>query len=384
MHIYIFMLVISLLFIYLSEKTNNKVLKTILCILSAVPFILISVLRYDVGTDYMYRYVPNYNQMAEGKIVPNLEIGFKLLIQFCLLFTKDYQILFVITSIITISLFMFTIHKYSKNKLLSVAIFFLGGFFFQSLNILRQYMAIGIIFFTYRYLLEKKYWVFFLGILLALLIHNTSIICLIFLLLKDKEIFGIKNMIIFSLIILVFGTPLVNIFRYIISNTRFGVYLGSLYDRGEVKILSLLLNIILYLYIYLLYLIKKKNNKVTKEDIFYLNVEGITLIFVILSSKFYLFFRIAYFTMIYLIMSLPYFIITTDKDDIINFCTNIVKKITKKDINIHRKIRDNVTKLLSAFIIVLFITTISYTNIINNDNEVIPYKTIFERNNTKI
>lgn len=383
MHVYIIMLLISLLFIYLSEKNRKKSLKIIFYIAAAIPFILVSALRYDVGTDYFYRYVPNYNQMAKGLDVPNLEIGFKLLINLCLIFTKDYQILFAITSIITISLFMYAIYKNSKNKLLSVAIFFLGGFFFQSLNILRQYMAIGIIFFSYRYLLNKKYWIFLIGVVLAFFIHSTSIICLIFFLLKDREIFGLRNIIIFSLVILILGTPIINIIENALSNTRFNVYFENKYNIGDVKILTLLSSCFLYLFMYALYIVKKKNDKLTKEDIFYINVEGLTLIFIILSSKFFLFFRIAYYSMIYLIISLPYFIYTTDKEDIFNFYIEIIKKFIKKDIHVNNKIKENFTKLLFTFIIIFFITTISYTNIFHNDEEVLPYKTIFERENYK-
>lgn len=373
MHVYIIMLIVSLFFIYLSGKSNDKKIKIICTILSVVPFILISALRYDVGTDYFYRYVPDYNNIVNGVNVDNLEIGFRLLIKLCILITKDYQILFVLTSIITITLFMYTMHKQSKDIILSVCIFLLGGFFFQSLNILRQYMAIAMVFFSYRYLLKNKYWIFILGVTLAFFIHNASIVCLILLILKDREIFNFKNVLIIALIIFILGTPLINMFKSVIENTRFNVYIDSVYDRGEMRKLTILSNLILYIFMYALYIVRKKNNKITKEDILYINMQGLTLTFIMLSSKFYLFFRIAYYFMIFQIISIPYFIKTIDLKDLYDY---YIEKMLKNKISIKNNIVMKIPTFLTIMIILYYSVILTYTNIFNNDEEVTPYRSI--------
>ena len=380
MYVYIIMLLLSLFFIMLAEKSNSNKIKNILTILSAIPFILVSALRYDVGTDYFYRYVPDYNSIVNGGNVDNLEIGFKLLINLCILITKDYQILFIVTSIITITLFMYTIQKQSKNKALSITIFLLGGFFFQSLNILRQYMAIAIVFFSYRYLLKSKYPIFIVSVVLAFFIHNASIVCLIMLLLKDREILNFKTILIVALIIFIFGTPLINLFKSIAQNTRFNVYIDSLYDRGDMRKLTILSNLIIYIFMYLQYIVKRKNNTVIKEDIFYINMQGATLIFIMLSSKFYLFFRIAYYFMIYQIVSIPYFIKTIDTEQLYQY---YFKDIMKDTMKLNNSVIKKIPIILNIFIILYFSIILSYTNILNNDEEVLPYKTVInnEREN---
>lgn len=380
MYVYIIMLLLSLFFIMLAEKSNSNKIKNILTILSAIPFILVSALRYDVGTDYFYRYVPDYNSIVNGGNVDNLEIGFKLLINLCILITKDYQILFIVTSIITITLFMYTIQKQSKNKALSITIFLLGGFFFQSLNILRQYMAIAIVFFSYRYLLKSKYPIFIVSVVLAFFIHNASIVCLIMLLLKDREILNFKTILIVALIIFIFGTPLINLFKSIAQNTRFNVYIDSLYDRGDMRKLTIVSNLIIYIFMYLQYIVKRKNNTVIKEDIFYINMQGTTLIFIMLSSKFYLFFRIAYYFMIYQIVSIPYFIKTIDTEKLYQY---YFKDIMKDTMKLNNSVIKKIPIILNIFIILYFSIILSYTNILNNDEEVLPYKTVIntEREN---
>lgn len=381
MYVYIIMLLLSLFFIMLAEKSNSNKIKNILTILSAIPFILVSALRYDVGTDYFYRYVPDYNSIVNGGNVDNLEIGFKLLINLCILITKDYQILFIVTSIITITLFMYTIQKQSKNKALSITIFLLGGFFFQSLNILRQYMAIAIVFFSYRYLLKNKYPIFIVSVVLAFFIHNASIVCLIMLLLKDREILNFKTILIVALIIFIFGTPLINLFKSIAQNTRFNVYIDSLYDRGDMRKLTILSNLIIYIFMYLQYIVKRKNNTVIKEDIFYINMQGATLIFIMLSSKFYLFFRIAYYFMIYQIVSIPYFIKTIDTEKLYQY---YFKDIMKDTMKLNNSVIKKIPIILNIFIILYFSIILSYTNILNNDEEVLPYKTVINTNRENV
>lgn len=381
MYVYVIMLLFSLLFILLAEKSNNNKAKKIWTLLSVVPFILVSALRYDVGTDYFYRYVPDYNKIANGGSVDNLEIGFKLLVNLCILITKDYQIIFVVTSVVIMTLFMYTIQRQSKNKALSVTIFLLGGFFFQSLNILRQYMAIAIVFFSYRYLLKDKYPVFIISVVLAFFIHNASIVCLMMLLLKDKDVFNIKTILIVALTIFIFGTPLINLFKTVVQNTRFGVYIDSLYDRGEMRKLTILSNAIIYIFMYSLYIVRKKKSKITKEDIFYINMQGVTLICIMLSSKFYLFFRIAYYFMVYQIISIPYFIKTIKIEDIYTY---YVKDILKEKIIIKSEVLKKFPIILNVFIILYFSVILSYTNILNNDEEVLPYKTIINTERTDV
>ena len=104
MLVYIGMIIISLVFAILANKTKSKIRKIIYYIGICIPFIIVSGIRYDVGTDYMFRYVPNYISISEGKNVTSLEPIFLLIIKICLIFSNDYALLFIVTSTITITL----------------------------------------------------------------------------------------------------------------------------------------------------------------------------------------------------------------------------------------------------------------------------------------
>ena len=128
------MTLISLLFVYLSTKTENKKVKISFEILAAIPFFVISAIRYKVGTDYTFRYVGDFQSISKGIDVENLEFGFKLIIKICLIFSQNSQWLFVVTSAMIIFLVMMTIFSESRNTLMSVLIFFYRRFLFSVLK----------------------------------------------------------------------------------------------------------------------------------------------------------------------------------------------------------------------------------------------------------
>lgn len=379
MIVYIIMLFISVVLLIVAEKVEKKALKITLYILAVLPFFIVSALRYNVGTDYLKRYVADFNKMVQGKDIKNLEIGFKLIIRFCLIFTKNPNLLFILTSGIIIVLIMTTIYTKSKNVILSVLIFFLGGFFFGSLNIVRQYIAISIILFGYRFLIKEQYsknydFVFVICVLLATLIHSSSIVCIILVLLNKKGI-NIKWVVPISIIIILLGENIMNVLTIIIEKTRFSVYLKGNFAKGEISILNILVNLIIYTYMYAIYHIKAKNNeKITKEATLFLNIQGIALIITALGACHMLFSRIALYFVAFQILSIPSFISIMPLNRITETIHN------KLNINIKEK---TIKITTITFVLVCFSIMFCYTNILNNDNEVLPYQTIFTINKKK-
>lgn len=196
MIIYLTSFAIMLIITYIADKRiKNKALKVFLYVLGTIPLILVSSLRVDVGFDYNKRYVHDYNAIKDGNLKDSLEIGFKLIIKFCLIFTDNPRILFVITSCLILGLIFASIYINSENKVLSIFLFFAGGFFFGSLNLVRQYLAMSLILFGSGFLLKEKkryilIYLIFLG--LAILIHTSSIVGIILVLFRKRKILNWK------------------------------------------------------------------------------------------------------------------------------------------------------------------------------------------------
>ena len=81
-------------------------------LLAFFPLFFIAAVRYDVGTDYLYTYVPNFLKILNGDL-PYSEWGFNQLNKFIQLFTTNPQWLFVITAFIFTFLIIQTIVRYS-------------------------------------------------------------------------------------------------------------------------------------------------------------------------------------------------------------------------------------------------------------------------------
>ena len=288
--------------------------------------------------------------MGQGIDIGNLEIGYKIIAWICLLFTEDYAIIFAVTYAIIIGLTFYTIYKESPYPVLSVIIYFGAGFYFHSLNLMRQYLAISVLLFSYKYLIDKKYILYAAAIITASLFHSIALIFAIALLLCDKEVFDLKRTIIVSILLLIFGRFIWRfIIDLIVNHTRFAVYIGSKFDKSKLRIEDIIFNAILYLIIYYLY---RHTKDVGRKEKFFLNMQACSLFFMILASTMYLLFRFSFIFGIFNIISIPYF-------------------LKKSDIESKKKI---------AVLIVLIITIGAYItkmNIIGNTDEVKPYKTIF-------
>lgn len=362
MIIYILMLLLALLFSFIATKTKNKKLRIVLPIFSAIPFAVVSAIRYDVGTDYLYRYASNFNVLLKGRDVSNLEIGFKILNKLCILITNNYQIIFVLTSFIITSFIFYTIYRDSKNVPLSITLYFIGAFFFQSLNMVRQFVAISIILYSYKYFLNKDWIKWLLFTILASMFHTTSLVVAILCLgnnfvkkIFQKDIFE-NEKVVFGLIIFAFlAEPLIgNIINFLLEQTRFGVYVGSKYDHGDLQIISFIINLLLY--IGMIYIQKKRKHNGNEVDCFFITMQAIALLFVTLGKTSFLSIRLVYYFSIFQIISIPYFL-------------KYVKEIWNEKIY-----------KVSMLIVIIFVsTTLIWTHVVNNTDEVLPYKTIFNK-----
>ena len=376
MYIYIITFLITILLIWLAEnKAKSKTIKTIVLILAIMPMFFISAIRYDVGTDYDKRYMADYYTLAEGKNVGNLEIGFKVIDYICLFFTHEPYLLFVVTSLIILAIIFEVIYKKSSNKILSIIIFFLCGYFFGTLNLIRQYIAMALVLLGYQFLMDKNqkkaYIGFVICAILAFFMHSSSIVCFIMLFLTQKNICNIKIVLPLSILILILNQNIMTILTPIIKNTRFKVYLTGTYAQSELSVLQIVENLLVYVWMSIIYYFqKKKNMEIKKEEITLLNIQGISFLLTVAGVIHSQFMRIAIYFGIFQILSIPYFFNMMNFDD-------ISKKISDK---FKKTIKANILKnIIYIAIVVIFICMFTYTNILNNDNEVIPYKTIFSQ-----
>ena len=376
MIVYVLMLILSILFLVLEKKAKKRWIKILCCIMAVMPFFVVSAFRYDLGTDYTRRYVLDYNRTLQGVDVQNLEILFKGIMKFCMIFTEDPYLMFGITSAIIVGFILGTSFTKSQDKILSVCIFLLGGFFFDSLNIMRQYMAMSLIFFGYQFLLKSKRWyiVYIAIVIIATLIHSSAIIMLILVLLNKKMLVSWKWVLPVCVIIVLLNENLMNILEFFVQNTRFSVYLTGKLAQGEFSYLFVAENLIIYLMMMYVYSKNKKLDNIQTQDILFLNIQALALIVMVLGSTHMLFIRTALYFSIFQVISLPYYISKIPVKEVIKD----LKKITRNKFKFS-KLEKYMKQVVTLVVILCFVFAFTRTNILVNTNEVLPYKTIINK-----
>lgn len=232
---------------FIEPKIYKKFIWFILII--AIP-VLISGFRDNVGTDYNHYLTIYYNinlwpfEIA-WKIYGNEPLFFLLNKISYTVFNSEWGI-FLISSFIIHFFIIWGIDFFKKDISIPFALFLYFLIFFNfGLNVMRQTIAISIVFFAIRYIYKRKLIPYIIMIFLASLFHNTAIICLIFyfLTMKKNDLISLsKNLIYYLSIIL---TPIILLFIInLIDQSSFFGYSHYIADKDFIFRYGFLLDIL--------------------------------------------------------------------------------------------------------------------------------------------
>jgi transmembrane protein EpsG len=188
----------------------HKVLKYMLWSLSFIIAWIPAAIRFGIGTDY-FSYIDKYYRITFYpqtflEIINDREPAFTLL-NFLVKWNVDNpQYVIAMSSFLLLIFIYMMINDQSKNINVGLAIFiFMTLFYFGSYNILRQYIAIGIVFYSYKYLIKKDFYKFLFLIIFAALFHITALIVLpIYLFTGQVRYKNIKLVVFIGIIIIIF------------------------------------------------------------------------------------------------------------------------------------------------------------------------------------
>lgn len=351
MQYYLIALIISLVFSLLYVKDSEH--KKIYFILSVLPMIFISGFRYHLGTDYDYRYVPDFKYMSRGYSPDNLEIGFQLIVRVILLFTKNPQYLFLVTSIFTLGILYLFMFKNTRYPCISILVFFLGGYFFNSMNILRQYIAMSLLICAACCLLKDKIYLWLLFIGLAMTQHTTSFIFLLSYIpyYYKYDLIKIGKILTIFLSVGIAGKPML---MWLISLTRFKVYLkGSfaVHLQGDFQFTQTVVCLLIAgIYLAAYYFIPKMRQD--KEMTFYISMQLIALVFSIYTAFMFISTRFVVFFSIFTIFGIA---------------------------KLYEYLKEShLYKHLSFALLVIYIGSFTYIYLIHKVDEVLPYQYNFD------
>lgn len=293
MWIYFIIGFLSAYFLHLHNKNKNEKL---FIILSFVLLLLLASLRYGIGFDYLYTYVPKFYSVSKG--VYDWDIGTIAICKLVQLFSTDYVYFFAICSFLTLFFVYKAIAELSDNSPLCLFLFVISGEYIMSFNAVRQYIALALFVYSIKYIINKDFKRYLLLILFATTMHESALFLLPLYFLNRVEASKGSHFLLFVLSILLI--PIMSsAFFSIINLTKYSYYLSSNIKAFDPCYSELIVFSIVYITSILFYN-KCKNDRVYR---ILLNFELVSLIIAFLSFRIILAYRIVlYFRFIQVIM----------------------------------------------------------------------------------
>lgn len=357
--------VIFLVFVfYVCSNTLGGKRHDLFIISTFLLLIIISGLRgYEVGGDLQH-YLRNYSIIGRKSLNEIFCDREKYGCIFSLIYKIAYSIntsptcLLFFTSIINLSFVAFFIKRFSCNPLLSIYIYITMAFYTNTFNSVRSSMTLGVGLFIMKYIIERKFWRFFIGYLIAIEIHLTFLPFILLYYIYTKRL--TFKYIFFSISICFVISQVLSSHMSIIATLAYiydpGAYenIGESYSGGY-SLFALLSGMTMGFYILL-----KKKKVLTKENQLFIHCLVIASCVQAFATYYTVLMRVAMFFYIVVIILFPAAI------------KSIKTPLLKKSAYI-------ITVLLFAIYFQMFVMTPSpaYNN--SNYQNTIPYKTFWEK-----
>ena len=192
---------------------RDQTRRRIWIVASALPLTLVAAARWGVGTDLDFTYLPTFTavewvrggggeELAERLFRPlinglvhrplvntpieeaqhwfsicgTMEPGYRALQEAVVFFGGSFRWVIVVTSLLAGWLVFAAIWRQSRSPVLAVYFYVATSNYFLSLNIVRQYLAIGFMLVALTYVLDRRPWRFLLIVAAGALFHRTVLL----------------------------------------------------------------------------------------------------------------------------------------------------------------------------------------------------------------
>lgn len=190
--------------------------------IAAVPLLAVAAMRWNVGTDFRLTYLPEYRALEQvrgtrtpprkvkaftylakrhrfgrtpqrvcekfKKVLHRSEPAYRLLMEGALYSGLGFRAVIAVCALITTACVFFAIFRFSRWPTLATFLYVATGSYFLSLNIMRQYVAIGIGLLAVTFVTDRKPWRFLLCVAVATTFHYSAVLLLPLYVLSRKEL----------------------------------------------------------------------------------------------------------------------------------------------------------------------------------------------------
>lgn len=265
-----------------------------------VSLVLVAGLRSNIGDTFFYKHIYETNDFTWEYINSQKDIGFGILQKILKTYSDDPQILIFTTAIITNILIVLVLYKYSRMFELSTYVYITGGLFLVSMNGMRQCLAAAIVFTATKYLINGNWFKYMLTVLFASTFHESALVLIpIYFMVRFKAWSKATFILLFFSVVIVIGfDKFSGILFSAIQDTQYGHYQN--FDEGGASSIRVAVNAVPLV---IAYFGREKLRKIFPESDYIVNMAIIGLVFMIVSTRNWIFARFSiYFSLYELIL----------------------------------------------------------------------------------
>lgn len=250
MIVYFVVYVLCILLAMLGQKYVSFRAVTLLCITTIVS-VLVGFRLPEVGIDtqnYYLLYEKVLSDFEDTWMVINLGFVFYYLSMFADFIDGDASYLTFFYALLTCFFIFYTLYRYSVSLPVSVAYFFTGiGLFFFMHNVMRQALAISIVFYSISFVINNHRLKFIATMILAVLVHASAVFFIPFYFLARLPVNSLLLLLIWfvSLPFIYFTNLIVDVIQYFVFVVpeQYAHYLldQEMYEKGGLSGLGIVL-----------------------------------------------------------------------------------------------------------------------------------------------
>lgn len=235
------------LFSFYIQFSKHKEFAQYLNIIAPTIIVVIGALRYEVGADW-FAYESLFHTINSLENVWNAreEKLFVLLIYMVKSLCSNYSLFVFVFFFLAFSFKFQVIKKFSPDVYLSLIVYIYTLFLIYDVNGIRQGMAVGFIFMSLPFIINRNIKFFLLMMMGAMLFHKSALIFLPFYWLSRIEI-SIKHIFYFSLLAIFISIPVrnfienntyVKLFLSLDSFSHYSTYIENKHTGRDISIVS--------------------------------------------------------------------------------------------------------------------------------------------------
>lgn len=304
MGIFFMLILLTYVLAIVSRITEFKVLKIIFFSIIPIMLILISGLRSGIGDTYYYKYSYSLMDGTFNNFSFVGDFGFNILQIILYNISSNPQILIFVTAFITNLLNSIIFYTY-RNKTyleLTVYMYITSGYFFTSMNGIRQCLAASIVFIGTKFIVKDELKKYLLLIIVASTIHNSAILMIPVYFIARSEVWSRRIIVLLVSFIIgfIFYDYITPIIYNLLGNSTYSQYQYSS-EGGS----SLTRAIIMLVPVILSYINREKLKEIWPDSKIFVNISLLAFIFTTFGLYNWIFNRVTLYFQLYNMILIP-------------------------------------------------------------------------------